>query len=971
MGKLMKKIVLFLSFIIISKFIFAQIGVPQINNYSNLDYKGGTQNWKIGQDRNGVMYFANNEGLLSYNGKYWHLYPIPNKTIVRSLKIANDGKIYVGAQDEIGYFFPTANGVLKFHSLKELIPKKEQQFADVWNIEIQNDEIYFRTNTKILKFKDGVFNVYPARNSWEFLGRANDQIFAQDISNGLFVYKNDIWEPVSSKPILKNLLVTAILPYHNDTLLITTNKDGLYLLHGNVIEKKVGVDDASFYQNRIYDAVKVSEDLYAFATFSAGCLIVNKQGKIVQQFSYADGLQKNNLRCIFQDKNKNLWLGLDDGIDFIAFNNAVKYIYPDQSKQTSGYSTKIIGRKLYIGTSNGLYKTTLDPNVSDFSYSNSSFSEVPQTEGQIWNLNIINKNLFIAHEDGALVLNQQQQIKKIYQYPGTWMFEALSSYYPSKEIIAGTYNGFQHIVYKNGVYSNKGHIDGIYESLRFIIYDANSNSIWASHPYRGIYRFKLSADNQKIIETRIFSERDGLPSSLGNYVARIKNRIIVATLNGLYEFNENSQKFEESKTLGPIFGKNVYQYLNEDQNGNIWFISYKKVGVVDFQRKKGKKNYDIVNFPELSSQVLAGFENIYPYDQKNVFIGSNKGVIHINYLKYLENIKPLDIHLTQVKISGKTDSTLFGGYFLKDGKISAQQNLDQKISLSHQNNSLHFEYASTLYEQQNNIEFSYQLVGFDKEWAVWSSKSEKDYTNLPHGTYTFRVKSRNNLGNESTSTEYTFTIKPAWYQTWWFYLLCLLMLGLIVNFLIQRQKKKYQKEQEYLKKEHQLEIEHNEKEIIKLKNEKLEAEVNFKNKELATTTMHLAQRGKLLNKIKEELLPIVKTENPENSPEEFKKILSLLNDAERADADWEQFSVHFDHVHSNFLSKLKERVPTLSANDLKLCAYLKMNLSSKEMAQLMSVTTRAVEVSRYRLRKKLDVSSDTNLFDYLMGITND
>ncbi len=105
-------------------------------------------------------------------------------------------------------------------------------------------------------------------------------------------------------------------------------------------------------------------------------------------------------------------------------------------------------------------------------------------------------------------------------------------------------------------------------------------------------------------------------------------------------------------------------------------------------------------------------------------------------------------------------------------------------------------------------------------------------------------------------------------------------------------------------------------------------------------------------------------------PEEFKKIMSLLNDAERADADWEQFAVHFDHVHSNFLTKLKERIPNLSANDLKLCAYLKMNLSSKEIAQLMSITLRAVEVSRYRLRKKLEVSSDTNLFDYLIEITS-
>jgi DNA-binding CsgD family transcriptional regulator len=188
--------------------------------------------------------------------------------------------------------------------------------------------------------------------------------------------------------------------------------------------------------------------------------------------------------------------------------------------------------------------------------------------------------------------------------------------------------------------------------------------------------------------------------------------------------------------------------------------------------------------------------------------------------------------------------------------------------------------------------------------------------------------------------------------------------------LIERQRKKHEKEQEYLKKEYQLDKEHNENEIVKLQNEKLETEVNFKNKELATATMHLMQRGKLISKIKEELLPIVKTENIEESPEEFKKILSLINDAERADSDWEHFAIHFDHVHSNFLTKLKDKIPALSANDLKLCAYLKMNLSSKEIAQLMSVTVRAVEVSRYRLRKKLDVTTDTNLFDYLIEITS-
>lgn len=948
----------------------AQIGVPQISNYSNMDYQGGTQNWEIGQDKNGLMYFANNEGLLTFNGKYWKLYPLPHKTIVRSLKVANDGKIYVGGQDEIGYFFPDNNGVLRYHSLRALIPEKDQQFADIWDIATRKDEVFFRTTTEILKYKDGAFNVYKSKGTWEYLGAANEKIFAQDTSKGLLTYENGIWESVTKNPTLKSVSITAILPYASDTLLITTNKNGLYILHGNIIEKKKAVDDAALYQHRIYDAKKINNGWYAFATISAGCFIINKSGKIVQQFSYADGLQKNNVRCVYQDQNQNLWLGLDDGIDFIAFNNAVKYIYPDALKQTSSYSTKILNNQLYVGTSNGLYRTSLNPQIKDFSYSQSPFSEIPNTQGQVWNLNIINKNLLIAHEDGTLMVDGNNALT-LYKYPGTWMFEAMSPYYPAQDIIAGTYTGLHHIVFENGSFKDKGHVEGINESLRFIIYDNNTNSIWASHPYRGIYRFKLSADFSKIIETKLYNEKDGLPSSLGNYVARIKNRIVVATLKGIYEFDENTQKFIPSKTLMPILGHTVFQYLNEDQNGNIWFVTNKKVGVVDFQRKEEGKDYAIVYFPELSSQVVAGFENIYPYNQQNVFIGSNKGVIHINYLKYLENIKPITVNLTQVRISGKTDSILFGGYFLKDGKISHQQDLDTKIELPNIFNSLHFEYASTLYEQQNNIEYSYQLEGFDKDWSAWSAKSEKDYTNLPYGTFTFKVKARNNLGNESKIVLYTFTIDPAWYQTWWFYLLCFFIICCFIYQLIQIQKKKHQKQQEYLKKEHQLEIEHNEKEIVKLQNEKLEAEVNFKNKELASATMHLAQRGKLLLKIKEELLPIVKTDDPENSPEEFRKILSLLNDAERADDDWEQFTVHFDHVHSNFLAKLKERIPTLSANDLKLCAYLKMNLSSKEMAQLMSVSIRAVEVSRYRLRKKLDVSSDTNLFDYLMEITSD
>ncbi|MBK0383820.1 transcriptional regulator [Pedobacter sp. SD-b] len=946
----------------------AQIGVPEIKNFSSIDYKGGTQNWDIGQDKNQIMYFANNEGLITYNGKYWNIYPLPNKTIVRSLKIAPDGKIYVGGQDEIGYFFPDQNGKLKYHSLKSLIPAKERLLQDIWDIVIIKNDIYFRTTSKILLLKNGVFSVYKSYTSWQFLGAVNNQIYAQDLGTGLLVLKKNTWETLASSKSFENDYITAILPFSNDSLLVTTKNNGMFLISKGKVSKLDAKDQSFFKNNKIYDAITVNNDLYAFATVSSGCVIVNKKGEIVQKFTSVEGLQKNNLRSVFQDHNHNIWLGLDDGIDFVAFNNAIKYIYPDKKKQTSSYATKILNNKLYVGTSNGLFYSDLDFKNKDLSYSNHSFTEIPNIQGQIWNLNIINNKLLVSNEEKAYDLTGSK-IEALYQSPGTWIFKKLSNFSLSKKIVAGTYNGLLLMNYLDGNFIDKREIPDINESLRFIVYDETTNAIWASHPYRGIYRFKLNDNKTDVLEKQLFNTGNGLPSSLGNYVAEVKNRIVIATIKGIYEFNEDSERFEQSKTFAPIFGDMQIQYLNEDQYGNIWFVSNKHVGVVDFSRKERNRGFSIIYFPELTSKVLAGFENIYPYDKQNIFIGANKGLIHINYLSYLKNIKPLNVVLTQVKIIGEKDSIVFGGYFLTNNKISKKQDTNQKNLFANQYNSLHLEYSSTFYEQQDNIEFSYMLSGFDNNWSVWSAKSEKDYTNLPPGKYVFKIKARNNLGNESAAVTYKFYIDPAWYQTWWFKLFCLILVCAFIFFLIQRQKKKHLKEQEYIRKAYQLELEHNEKEIVKLRNEKLEADVNHKSKELATATMHLMQRGKLISKIKEELLPIVKTEDIEDSPEEFKKILTLIRDAERTDSDWEHFSVHFDHVHSNFLSKLKERVPALSANDLKLCAYLKMNLSSKEIAQLMSVSNKAVEVSRYRLRKKLEVSSDTNLFDYLIEIT--
>jgi DNA-directed RNA polymerase specialized sigma24 family protein len=176
---------------------------------------------------------------------------------------------------------------------------------------------------------------------------------------------------------------------------------------------------------------------------------------------------------------------------------------------------------------------------------------------------------------------------------------------------------------------------------------------------------------------------------------------------------------------------------------------------------------------------------------------------------------------------------------------------------------------------------------------------------------------------------------------------------------------KFEEEQKRLKYIHQLEVEKNEKEIIKLQNDKLANEVIYKNKELADVSMHLVERSDALIKVKDELQQLYKKTGGNH---DVKKAIQLVNDIEKNNSNWEQFATHFDEINNDFLKKLKAKFPGLTNTDLKVCAYLQLKLSSKEIAQLMNISVRGVEISRYRLRKKLQLSTEKTLNDFLNDI---
>lgn len=959
--------ILFFLILPLSGFCQNTIGLPEVVNYYKESYNAGLQNWDIRQDKNGIIYFANNEGLLSFDGKYWNIYPLPNRTIVRSVEIGPDNRIYVGGQDELGYFSPASNGQLTYHSLTEKIPASNRSFGDVWDIVSVNQSVFFRSLNKIFRFSNESATVFPAPQEWTYLGLCNGQLYAHDYKTGLMVFKNNIWSPVAPDSELPaNDPVTSILPAQGAEAVVTTLKNGLFRMGQDGIRKIRSANASLFETDRIYAATTINEEWIALATNNRGVYITDLNGNIIQRFSKTEQLQNNNVLSIFLDNQRNLWLGLDNGIDFIAYNSPIKHINP-LLLDASGYTAIIHRNQLFAGTSNGLYKVPLQP-LKDLSFSQGSFTAVEGARGQVWGLSEINNQLLMGHHEGAFLIDGNSA-KPISQKQGFWNFVPMTAMFPIGQIVAGHYKGLSFFDFGNEQFVSSVDVPSFNESSRFVAIDQKKH-IWVSHPYHGI--FQIIKNDDGTFSTFAYNNKNGLPSTLNNHIYAIRNEILAATEKGVYAFNRDKNKFEAAAFYQKLLGSGGIRYLKEDASGNIWFIRDKTLGVLDMSEKEPR----LIDLPEVQNKMLSGFEFIYPVDDNNVFLGGEKGFYHINYAKYRETLPTLQVHVRSVRITGSKDSVLFGGYF---GSVNDKQVQDKKAipSIHPSWKNIRIAFASSLFGYQANLEYSFRLKGFDENWSDWSKRNEKEYTNLPNGYYTFEVKMRNNLGNESPVTTYSFRVLPDWYQSAWA-IAAYVLAGLAIIVLYYRwqrkkfllQQLKFEEEQKKLQYIHDLELNKTESELVALRNEKLEADIGFKNSELASSAMHLVKKGEILHNIREELAQLIKRIDNEHAITELKKLIKTLSEDENIDKEWENFAKHFDTVHSDFVIRLKEKHPTISGNEMKLCAYLRMNLSTKEIAQLMNISVRGVEISRYRLRKKLGIPTEVSLFDYLINFHN-
>jgi hypothetical protein len=936
-------------------------GTPFIKNYTRKDYKASPFNWAIVQDARGIVYVGNNYDLLEFDGSSIRLIHLPNRTVVRSLAIDKKGVVYVGAQDDFGYLAPDEDGQMSFVSLRNRIDKKYQDFDDVWKTYVTSEGVAFCTSAGIYYLADDNINFYKLESGLlDLCFFVNDRLFVTVFGGQILELKKGEITPISGSESAAKDFISAMLPYENGKILVVTQKNGLYIFDGASTFTPWETPASDFLKKYRIVSADVLPDGYAFGSSYNGLLITDNSGQPVYHLNKDKGLQNNGVEYIYSDNNGNLWLALRNGVDYIEINSPFTFYNSQAGIPGTAFTSFIEEKRLYLGTSEGLYYK--DWSNGQNALDQSSFKVIEGSEGQTYNLQKIDNLLLLGHHTGPYQVIGNKAIK-ISDHMGAWLFQPLIT--NPDFILCGTYTGLLLYEKKNGKLVFKNRITGFDESSRIMEQD-NEGNIWVAHGYKGVYKIRLSQDLQKTESVDFYNSKHGFPSDVFINVFKIENKLIFAGERGIYKYNKEKNLFEEEEQFNKLFDKrNHTRKLIEDKERNIWFSSADDIG---FLKRLNNGNYNVVKtiFNKLSRTLVGGFEHIAYYDQFNVLIGTDEGFVHYDP-SFTDNAdRRFNTLIRRVELTSAKDSLLTGGTFSETTSSAITQPDNKVPEISFSLNSIRFTFSAITFYDIDKVQYQYILEGYDKNWSTLTGQPQKEYTNLPEGDYIFRVKARNVYNQESSEASYRFSIQPPWYRTVWSYALygCI---AVVILLIVRKLAKLEQQRANRLKEAQQLEmVLKAEKEIIKLNNEKLENELHHKSKELTSSAMHVVHSVEANQKIKSQLVDALEAVQDKDAQYHLRKILKAIESEINLENNWEQFELHFNQIHQDFLVRLRKEYPSLTHGDIKLCAYLRLNLTSKEIAPLLNLSLRGVEASRYRIRKKMNLGQEVNLTEYIL-----
>jgi ligand-binding sensor domain-containing protein/DNA-binding CsgD family transcriptional regulator len=935
------------------------IGTPGITNYPKSAYDAGTQNWGISQDKYGFIYFANNDGVLRFDGLHWDLTEVSRSSPVRSVFVNADNQIYCGLFNDFGMLRQNESGRPFFYSLRHLLPDNKLGFDDIWKIHEIADGIVFQSFDYLFLLADNKIEVIKPKKRFHFSFHVNGRLFLHEPGEGLFEYINGNIDKVPWADELKEDEIWAILEIKDNDLLIGTRGNGIYKFENGFLTKWQTPVNELVKNSRLFSATIISETHFVFGTILNGLVISDIDGNIVQHINRNKGLQNNTILSIYTDRDNNLWLGLDNGIDYIEVNSPVSYI-SDHEGLGTGYCCEIFQEKLYLGTNQGLFVKSF----RDFSYTNENFELIENTTGQVWSLDVFDDQLICGHNSGTYLIRGREALR-ICDEEGGWKYIRPDN--KPDILIGGHYYGLVLLRKNNNEWNFYKKVKGFNESSRFI-FQEKDGTLWISHGGKGVFSVHLNEEMDSVTTYRLYTEADGLPSNERNILFTFDGNAFISGENGIYKYQKTSDSFKIYDELDQLLSLDGQLLtLETDNQKNIWFIAENESGVI---RRNEDMSYTKITFPfkQLDGKYVNGFEFVYPLNNDHVFFGLDNGFAHYSPKILKSYAEKFSSFITRIEMP-YIDSTF---YFNPNYSPS-------EIKVPFPRNAFRFHYSAPFFESMEQLRFSYFLENYSEDWSDWSADRYRDFTNLPEGDYTLRVKAKNIFDTESEVSAFSFTILPPWYRSKMAYYAYLFLLGSLIFILVKLVIYRIEKSKERQRIKHDLELQRRdelfshqslvaEKEIIRLRNEKLRDEMIHRDKELANQTMGIIQKNKFLMNLKEELHHIQKHSNDSQLKSRMSGLSKRINKEIDNKQQNQLFETYFDEVHQVFFEQLKQRFPQLSPREMRLSAFIRMNLTSKEIAALLNITDRGVEISRYRLRKKLELPRETNLSTFLSNI---
>lgn len=740
--------------------------------YAGSTYPSGPQNFCIVQDSLGRIFVANANGVLVFDGVGWSMIEASKNRKFYKLAVDSRGRVFSGGEGDLGYFEPDSTGMLVFVSLKEYLPDSVRDFSRVTRVDYGLNLVWFVAD-EFLFIWDGVeFNIRKNEERFSRVFSVSGQVFVRT-NTELFTYSNELLAPVHNGEMLKDIEIRCIFPYDSHSvsdpdLMIVTKEGAILRFAGNeLIDLNPGLDSIA-----VFNGIELPNDQVALGTNGSGLYILDKSGKVLQVLEELNGLQQNQVVWQWLDHEGAMWVALFSGIARIERTSPIslydervglKWLVLDMNSWNS---------QPWLGTVDGLIEFKVEkkkPNVINF-------NQINLEMGEVWGILDFGKDLLVVSDLGLYVLDERLSAEKLGDYFSVVGFarsviDTNRIFVPSgQKVIAAVRRD------NEGNWIDEGPLDTL-PHLAFTLAEDTDGGIWAA--YDGISRIdlrKAPGDPGRIFT---LDSTHGFDASLGFVEVRyLQNRIVFGSEKGIFRFDESQNRLVPDETFGKEFsdGSRIAYNLTETRSGDVWVTTDHQTGLL---RKQANGSFVYDSLPIIRAPISDVF-SIYEDPDGVMWFGGVEALVRYDPRIKKDYSLPFNCIVRSVTIND--DSVIFhGAYADENGFPVAGQPKSYIYQLPYKDNDLKFEFAALFFDYPEKLKYSYQLVGQDDQWSEWSSKTEREYTNLREGRYVFRIRARNIYGTVSEIGEYQFSILAPWHRTIWAYLLyCLLFLLLVI-----------------------------------------------------------------------------------------------------------------------------------------------------------------------------------------------